>query len=151
MLADSKFIRRRSRRLSTATPRYGCHSFGHGEVPSRVLWSWPTWFSRASPTLQTSRAKSWYFATRTWLHTRFLRHSASSRHWMLLPQANWLVIMRNVIVTGGSRGLGLGIVRRLTAEGYCEFDVAWRHIDQMSSNMDETEHTRPETHPMISF
>ena len=32
--------------------------------------------------------------------------------------------MRNVIVTGGSRGLGLGIVRRLICEGYCAIAVA---------------------------
>jgi 3-oxoacyl-[acyl-carrier protein] reductase len=32
--------------------------------------------------------------------------------------------MRNVIVTGGSRGLGLGIARKLCAEGYCVIAVA---------------------------
>ena len=32
--------------------------------------------------------------------------------------------MRNVVVTGGSRGLGLGIVRRLVAEGYRAIAVA---------------------------
>jgi 3-oxoacyl-[acyl-carrier protein] reductase len=32
--------------------------------------------------------------------------------------------MRNVIVTGGSRGLGLGIARKLSAEGYCVIAVA---------------------------
>lgn len=32
--------------------------------------------------------------------------------------------MRNVIVTGGSRGLGLGIARALTAAGYCVIAIA---------------------------
>jgi 3-oxoacyl-[acyl-carrier protein] reductase len=32
--------------------------------------------------------------------------------------------MRSVLVTGGSRGLGLGIARRLTASGYCAIVVA---------------------------
>src|SRR2546429_3739044 len=32
--------------------------------------------------------------------------------------------MRNVLVTGGSRGLGLGIVRRLAAAGYRAIAVA---------------------------
>ena len=30
--------------------------------------------------------------------------------------ASWYVVMRNVVVTGGSRGLGLGIARKLTTE-----------------------------------
>jgi len=34
--------------------------------------------------------------------------------------------MRNVIVTGGSRGLGLGIARRLTSAGYRAMEEADR-------------------------
>ena len=33
-------------------------------------------------------------------------------------------LMRNVLVTGGSRGLGFGIVRRLAGSGYCAIAVA---------------------------
>ena len=51
--------------------------------------------------------------------------------------------MRKVIVTGGSRGLGLGIVRRLICEGYCAIAVARHMNDQLASTMEHAEHTRP--------
>jgi 3-oxoacyl-[acyl-carrier protein] reductase len=41
--------------------------------------------------------------------------------------------MHKVIVTGGSRGLGLGIVRRLICEGYCAIAVARQMNDQLAS------------------
>jgi 3-oxoacyl-[acyl-carrier protein] reductase len=44
-----------------------------------------------------------------------------------------------VIVTGGSRGLGLGIVRRLTAEGYCAVAVARQLNDQLASTIEQAE------------
>jgi 3-oxoacyl-[acyl-carrier protein] reductase len=47
--------------------------------------------------------------------------------------------MRNVIVTGGSRGLGLGIVRRLAAEGYHAVAVARHMNDQLASAMEQTD------------
>src|SRR5437879_6608161 len=50
--------------------------------------------------------------------------------------------MRNVIVTGGSRGLGLGIVRRLTCEGYRAVAIARQMNDQLASAMEHTEQTR---------
>jgi 3-oxoacyl-[acyl-carrier protein] reductase len=40
--------------------------------------------------------------------------------------------MRNVIVTGGSRGLGLGIVRALTAAGYQVIAIARQHSEQLA-------------------
>ena len=46
--------------------------------------------------------------------------------------------MRIVVVTGGSRGLGLAIVRRLAASGYCAIAVARRKSDELASLMDET-------------
>jgi len=50
--------------------------------------------------------------------------------------------MRRVIVTGGSRGLGLGIVRRLICEGYAAVAVA-RHInDQLASTIEQAERSR---------
>ena len=54
------------------------------------------------------------------------------------PPASWLV-MRNVIVTGGSRGLGLAIVRRLICEGYCAIAVARQMNDQLASTVEHAE------------
>jgi 3-oxoacyl-[acyl-carrier protein] reductase len=44
--------------------------------------------------------------------------------------------MRNVIVTGGSRGLGLGIARKLAATGYAVITVARKKTDQLTAAMD---------------
>jgi 3-oxoacyl-[acyl-carrier protein] reductase len=41
--------------------------------------------------------------------------------------------MRNVLVTGGSRGLGLGIAKKLTASGYRVLAVARKETDQLKS------------------
>src|SRR5256712_4225279 len=78
-----------------------------------------------------------------WPHTRSLRRSVLYLRWMLPLPASWLVLMRNVIVTGGSRGLGLGIVRRLTAEGYRAFAVARKMSEQLASTMEQAEQSRP--------
>jgi 3-oxoacyl-[acyl-carrier protein] reductase len=51
--------------------------------------------------------------------------------------------MRKVIVTGGSRGLGLGIVRRLICEGYSAIAVARQMNDQLASTIEHAEQTRP--------
>jgi 3-oxoacyl-[acyl-carrier protein] reductase len=51
--------------------------------------------------------------------------------------------MRNVIVTGGSRGLGLGIVRRLICDGYGAIAVARHMTDQLASTIDSAEQSRP--------
>ena len=51
--------------------------------------------------------------------------------------------MRKVIVTGGSRGLGLGIVRRLVCEGYCAIAVARQMNDQFASTIEHTERSHP--------
>jgi 3-oxoacyl-[acyl-carrier protein] reductase len=48
-----------------------------------------------------------------------------------------------VIVTGGSRGLGLGIVRRLICEGYGAIVVARQMNDQFASVIEQTEQSRP--------
>jgi len=47
--------------------------------------------------------------------------------------------MRKVFVTGGSRGLGLGIVRRLICEGYCVIAVARQMNDQLASTVEHAE------------
>ena len=50
--------------------------------------------------------------------------------------------MRRVVVTGGSRGLGLGIVRRLICEGYSAVAVARQINDQLASTIEQAERSR---------
>jgi 3-oxoacyl-[acyl-carrier protein] reductase len=45
--------------------------------------------------------------------------------------------MRNVLVTGGSRGLGLGIAKRLAASGFCVIAIARRETEQLTAAMAE--------------
>ena len=45
--------------------------------------------------------------------------------------------MRNVVVTGGSRGLGLGIARRLAAAGYSAIAIARKESDPLTSAIEE--------------
>jgi 3-oxoacyl-[acyl-carrier protein] reductase len=59
--------------------------------------------------------------------------------------------MRNVVVTGGSRGLGLGIVRKLTAEGYRTVVVARHMNDQLASTMEQAEQSCPGSLHFIPF
>ena len=51
--------------------------------------------------------------------------------------------MRNVVVTGGSRGLGLGIARRLPSCGYRVVAVARKLSDQLNSSMEEAARRQP--------
>lgn len=59
--------------------------------------------------------------------------------------------MRNIIVTGGSRGVGLGIVHRLTADGYRTFAVARKMNDQLASMTQQAEHSHPGSLHFIPF
>jgi 3-oxoacyl-[acyl-carrier protein] reductase len=59
--------------------------------------------------------------------------------------------MRNVVVTGGSRGLGLGVVRRLTAEGYRAVAVARQMNDQLACAMEQAKRSRPGSLHFIPF
>jgi 3-oxoacyl-[acyl-carrier protein] reductase len=47
--------------------------------------------------------------------------------------------MRNVVVTGGSRGIGLGIARRLTAEGFRAIAIARKESDELAAAIEEAE------------
>jgi 3-oxoacyl-[acyl-carrier protein] reductase len=47
-------------------------------------------------------------------------------------------IKRNVVVTGGSRGLGLAVARRLAAAGYGVVAIARKMSDQLSGAMQES-------------
>jgi len=59
--------------------------------------------------------------------------------------------MRNVVVTGGSRGLGLGIARKLTCEGYRVVAIARQMSDQLASAMEHAEQTRRGALQFIPF
>ena len=53
--------------------------------------------------------------------------------------------MRNVLVTGGSRGLGLGIARRISSTGNRAIAVARKMTDQLASAIKEAERTQPDS------
>jgi 3-oxoacyl-[acyl-carrier protein] reductase len=59
--------------------------------------------------------------------------------------------MRNVIVTGGSRGLGLGIARKLTSEGFRAIAIARNKSCQLTSAMEQAEATNPGSFHFIPF
>ena len=59
--------------------------------------------------------------------------------------------MRNVLVTGGSRGLGLGIMRRISDTGNRAIAVARKMTDQLASAIKETEQTRPDSLHFVPF
>jgi 3-oxoacyl-[acyl-carrier protein] reductase len=44
---------------------------------------------------------------------------------------------RNVLVTGGSRGIGLAVARRLAADGFCVLAVARKPSDQLAAAIEE--------------
>src|SRR5579864_4541056 len=56
---------------------------------------------------------------------------------MFPPPASWPGRMRNVIVTGGSRGLGLGIACSLAGAGYGVIAIARRQGDQLAAAIGE--------------
>jgi len=59
--------------------------------------------------------------------------------------------MRKVIVTGGSRGRGLGVVRRLIWEGYCAIAVARQMNVDLASAMEQAENARPGSVRFVPF
>jgi 3-oxoacyl-[acyl-carrier protein] reductase len=59
--------------------------------------------------------------------------------------------MRNVIVTGGSRGLGLGICRRLQGPEYRVIAVARKQNDELAAAMEEAERSHAGSFRFFSF
>ncbi len=59
--------------------------------------------------------------------------------------------MRSVIVTGGSRGLGLGTARRLAGEGYRVIAVARKETSQLTTAMREVERDHPGSLQFVPF
>jgi 3-oxoacyl-[acyl-carrier protein] reductase len=60
-------------------------------------------------------------------------------------------VRRNVVVTGGSRGLGLAIARRLAAAGYGVVAIARRPSDQLSDAMRENGNGRAGSLDFVAF
>jgi 3-oxoacyl-[acyl-carrier protein] reductase len=59
--------------------------------------------------------------------------------------------VRNAIVTGGSRGLGLGIARKLIQSGFRAIVIARKQSDELSAAMLEMEQTHPGSLHFVSF
>jgi 3-oxoacyl-[acyl-carrier protein] reductase len=59
--------------------------------------------------------------------------------------------MRNVIVTGGSRGLGLGIARTLAGAGYRVIAVARKETPQLAAALEDAERDRPGSLQFVPF
>jgi 3-oxoacyl-[acyl-carrier protein] reductase len=59
--------------------------------------------------------------------------------------------MRNVLVTGGSRGLGLGIARELAADGYRVIALARKMGDPLAAAISEAEKIRPGALHFVAF
>jgi 3-oxoacyl-[acyl-carrier protein] reductase len=59
--------------------------------------------------------------------------------------------MRNVVVTGGSRGLGLGIARGLVGAGYRAIAIARKESNQLTLAREVAERERPGALPFVPF
>jgi len=59
--------------------------------------------------------------------------------------------MRNVIVTGGSRGLGLGIARKLIESGFRAIAIARKESDEFVAARLEVEKTHPGSLHFVAF
>src|SRR5690348_18392251 len=59
--------------------------------------------------------------------------------------------MRNVIVTGGSRGLGLEVVRRLARDGYRAVAIARKMNDELAAGIEQSEQARPGSLCFVPF
>jgi len=59
--------------------------------------------------------------------------------------------MRNVLVTGVSRGLGLGIARKLSAAGYCVIGVARQNNKQLTAAIAEVKRGKRGSLQFVTF
>src|SRR5277367_2269117 len=59
--------------------------------------------------------------------------------------------MHSVVITGGSRGLGLCVARRLAADGYRAIAIARHMSDQLSSAISETDQAGTGTLHFVPF
>lgn len=59
--------------------------------------------------------------------------------------------MRNAIVTGGSRGLGMGISRKLVQSGFCVLAIARRESEELLAAKAEAEQSHPGALHFVPF
>lgn len=64
---------------------------------------------------------------------------------------SWSAPLRNVIVTGGSRGLGLGIAVRLSQAGFRVIAIARKEGPEFAAALQETETIRPGSLHFVPF
>jgi 3-oxoacyl-[acyl-carrier protein] reductase len=59
--------------------------------------------------------------------------------------------MHNIVVTGGSRGVGLAICRRLTDAGYRVLALARHNNDQLAAALEQINGSRPDSFRFVPF
>src|ERR1700674_4364959 len=79
----------------------------------------------------TSAIRFWPIAGRRCPHTKSPPSSGLSARSISPRQESWPDTMHNVLVTGGSRGIGLAIARRLAGAGYNVIAVARRESEEL--------------------
>src|ERR1700678_4680739 len=89
---------------------------------------------RAAATVRFSRT-SFCCAAKNLPPTRFRPLLILLLRWRLLSPGSSFDAMHNVIVTGGSRGLGLGIAGKLAKEGYRAITIARNERPELSALM----------------
>src|SRR5262249_15537423 len=77
--------------------------------------------------------------------------SASSPRSTSRRPESWRAMPRRVIVTGGSRGLGLAIVRRLVCEGDDAVAVAREMNDELAATIETANRARPGSLRVMCF
>src|SRR4051794_10102110 len=87
----------------------------------------------------TCSATSFYGAARRCPLIRSPRPSTSFQLSRWLKREKLCAPVRNVIVTGGSRGLGLAIVRQLMCAGYRAIAVARKESEELAAVREEAE------------
>src|SRR5262249_57733062 len=84
------------------------------------------------------RAKSMSDVRGIWPATRSTRSCVSCHPCVSPTPENWRAVMRNVIVTGGSRGLGLTTLRKLASAGDRVIAIARRETDALACAIAES-------------